>query len=386
MRKTRKQAGSGVERRTQPRALRMVLLVLPTGELYDLKAMAQDSPLTEICEPIYRWILNAWGTCQEQSPPEGGRPVGVLRLELVFTKIPRRQASEEWQLLEAEVTDRALPIFQGADPEPRPIALPFVQGELTFQALPGLGESAAGKESLEGRRQKTDNKIPVGDKPTRHEEDLPLSPEQKDALFAGLPRSREAVANLLSDVAKESVSHLKSPGAPPELKEEKGSPLVKAVVATLPDDYVARLRVLDDASRVSRTELVNAALSALDAYLGMHEPQENQGITDPIERRKDLVRQKRELAEEVSGIFEQLGLTLCCPSGKPGSLKVFANEKNTKGQYRLIPRGTGQPEASRANLKDLLPSLRFEGAEAHLEHSVKQAEERPSSTPSGRIR
>ena len=216
---------------------------------------------------------------------------------------------------------------------------------------------------------------------------LPLTPEQKEALFASLPRSRKDVAALLHDVAKEGAEYFRAEEAvAAPATEAKAATLAGTLAAALPEDYAARLQVLKEASSLTRNELVISVLTALDTYLATHEPQESQKIKDLVERRKDLVRQKRELAEEVSNAFEQLGFTLCCPSGQQGSLKVTSDETNTKGQFRLIPRGTGQAEKVRANLRDLLPYLRFEGADAHLEPSENPGGEQEPRRPGGRGR
>ena len=50
-------------------------------------------------------------------------------------------------------------------------------------------------------------------------------------------------------------------------------------------------------------------------------------------------------------VFERLDLRLSCRSGQPASLKVADNEHNTKGQFRLIPRGTGRPDAGKVHLR-----------------------------------
>jgi hypothetical protein len=215
------------------------------------------------------------------------------------------------------------------------------------------------------------------------------------ALFDNLPHNpkerRDAIIRVVNEVAKEAAADLKSlEPAPTEPTAQSTntspSPLIEALLPALPKDYADRLRVLEGASRASRDELVISLLSALDAYLATHEPQENPRIKNPIDQRKDLVRQKSELAEEVTGVFERLGLKLCCPSGKVGNLKVFATESNTKGQYRLTPRGTGRPEVAKANLRDVLPSFRFEGSDIYLEPSEKQTEKRPSPSMTGRGR
>src|SRR5262249_52978388 len=130
---------------------------------------------------------------------------------------------------------------------------------------------------LAGKPKKADTDILKGDKPPHGEDDLPLTPEQNEAL--------------------------------------------KDLFASLLEGSADRIKGLADVSRAFRNEVVGSLLVALDTYLATHEPQENPKIVDPIERRKDLVRQKRELAEEVAGAIERAGLTLCCPSGKPGFLR-----------------------------------------------------------------
>ncbi len=215
-----------------------------------------------------------------------------------------------------------------------------------------------------------------------------LSPEEHiEALFAGLSddveKRRREIVRRLSTVANAGAARL---NPPPAARPQGAAPLDRVLLAALPAGHAERLELLDSASRAARDEAVLRVLAALDAYLSAHEPEEDPTIADPVERRKDLVRQKRALAEEVSTALERLGFTLCCPSGRPGSLKAFANERNTKGQFRLVPRGTGQPEASRASLRDLLPFLRFAGADAHHEPSREGSGEPHPPSASGRTR
>jgi hypothetical protein len=300
MKKAQKQGARAGRRAAETYSLQVVVLVLPGKVPIDMQAMPENSPFTEISKTIYLWILHAWEACQAEPSPVGGRPTGRLGLELVFAKKPRLEVSDEYQLLEAEVTERVLRLLRRAEDQPQPIDLPFVRGKLTFQPLPGLDSSAVTSDtSTIANTLETGQVGGEGIVEPLLQEDLLPSPEEEPE-EKGQPglveraqrapikpqeiiRGGATVEQLQADLAGRLKGLIPTLSADPEQKaaaiialnrtinltywqelRNEAEPLIKSLLENIPADYEGKRR---------RATLLNALLIALDRGILIHDQQ-----------------------------------------------------------------------------------------------------------------
>jgi carbon storage regulator len=116
---------------------------------------------------------------------------------------------------------------------------------------------------------------------------------------------------------------------------------------------------LQGLNRAFQKRLIDRLEPALNAHLDTIMPTDNPRLTDPIERRRDLVKQKERVIAALR-VLGPLGLAVRCADKDqpevawPGYLMLTCGTKIPRGEFRLTRRGGVTVEAA-ANLAKLLP-------------------------------